>query len=221
MNKGDTPSRSTQQEEALEVLDTLEEEVFEEETETVEWDGSEAELVPDEDAEDFEDSFAGIKLNYALKQEEIYNALRSCQSMRSTRKKLIAESIIACIMAGIFFAMFTLQHNWLSIVFGILCLILAGIIWPLAQYSVQKNAKRLTTGEEVQMEIYPDLIEMGKGENKWSIPLNGTVKCRKTNGMFVLQTDQTHLTVLPMRCIEPSVLPDVEAIILSGTNQVT
>ena len=79
--------------------------------------------------------------------------------------------------------------------------------------------KRLTSGEEVQMEIYPSLIEMGKAEQKWVIPLDGTVKCRKTNHLFVLQTDPTHITILPMRCIEPSVLPDVEAIILSGTIQ--
>ena len=64
-----------------------------------------------------------------------------------------------------------------------------------------------------------DTEEMGKAEQKWVIPLDGTVKCRKTNHLFVLQTDSTHITILPMRCIEPSVLPDVEAIILSGTIQ--
>ena len=61
------------------------------------------------------------------------------------------------------------------------------------------------------------LIEMGKEEDKWIIPLGGTVKCRKTNHLFVLQTDPSHITILPVRCIEPSVLPDVEAIILSGS----
>ena len=106
-------------------------------------------------------------------------------------------------------------------IFAILCLILAAVIWPASWYNVKKNAKRLTSGEEVQMEIYPSLIEMGKEEQKWIIPLDGTVKCRKTNHLFVLQTDPTHITILPVRCIEPSVLPDVEAIILSGTNLVS
>lgn len=185
----------------------------------IEWDGSEAELVPDEDAEEFEDNFAGIKLSYVLKEDEIYDALRSSKSYRSAQKRLIAESIISCIMSGVFFAMFAIQMNWLTLIFAILCLILAAVIWPAAWYNIKKNAKRLTSGEEVQMEIYPSLIEMGKAEQKWVIPLDGTVKCRKTNHLFVLQTDPTHITILPMRCIEPSVLPDVEAIILSGTIQ--
>ena len=41
----------------------------------IEWDGSEAELVPDEDAEEFEDNFAGIKLSYVLKEDEIYKKI--------------------------------------------------------------------------------------------------------------------------------------------------
>ena len=195
----------------------------EEEPETgeieIEWDGSEAELVADEDAEEFEDNFAGIKLNYVLKEEEIYDALRSSKSYKSAQKRMIVESIISCVMSGVFFTMFAIDINWTTLVFAILCLILAAVIWPASLYSVRKNAKRLTSGEEVQMEIYPSLIEMGKEEDKWIIPLDGTVKCRKTNHLFVLQTDPSHITILPVRCIEPSVLPDVEAIILSGTAQ--
>lgn len=222
MNKGDTPPRSIQDEEEYlqEEADIKEvEEELEDGEIEIEWDGSEAELVPDEDAEEFEDNFAGIKLSYVLKEDEIYDALRSSKSYRSAQKRLIAESIISCIMSGVFFAMFAIQMNWLTLIFAILCLILAAVIWPAAWYNIKKNAKRLTSGEEVQMEIYPSLIEMGKAGQKWVIPLDGTVKCRKTNHLFVLQTDPTHITILPMRCIEPSVLPDVEAIILSGTIQ--
>ena len=232
MNKGDTPPRSIQDEEEYlqEEADIKEvEEELEDGEIEIEWDGSEAELVPDEDAEEFEDNFAGIKLSYVLKEDEIYDALRSSKSYRSAQKRLIAESIISCIMSGVFFAMFAIQMNWLTLIFAILCLILAAVIWPAAWYNIKKNAKRLTSGEEVQMEIYPSLIEMDPEDVKVGdcieirpgdrIPLDGTVKCRKTNHLFVLQTDPTHITILPMRCIEPSVLPDVEAIILSGTIQ--
>ena len=226
-SKGDAPPRSTefeeeylQEREDLTDIQELVEENLQDREDQVVWDGSEAELVPDEDAEDFEDNFAGIKISYVLKQEEIYDALRSSKSYKSAQKRLIAESIVSCIMSGVFFAMFGIQMNWLTLVFAILCLGLAAIIWPASWYSIRKNAKRLTSGEEVQMEIYPALIEMGRGEHKWEIPLDGTVSCRKINQLFVLQTDPTHMTILPLRCIEPSVLPDVEAIILSGTNQV-
>ena len=224
MNKGDNPPRSLQEEEAyLQEEANMQEVEEEEEPETgeieIEWDGSEAELVADEDAEEFEDNFAGIKLNYVLKEEEIYDALRSSKSYKSAQKRMIVESIISCVMSGVFFTMFAIDINWTTLVFAILFLILAAVIWPASLYSVRKNAKRLTSGEEVQMEIYPSLIEMGKEEDKWIIPLDGTVKCRKTNHLFVLQTDPSHITILPVRCIEPSVLPDVEAIILSGTAQ--
>ncbi len=90
MNKGDTPPRSIQDEEEYlqeeadikEVEEELEDGVIE-----IEWDGSEAELVPDEDAEEFEDNFAGIKLNYVLKEDEIYDALRSSKVIK-VRKKI-------------------------------------------------------------------------------------------------------------------------------------
>ena len=222
-SKGDIPPRSTEFEEAyLQEQTNMQEpeENLEDRENQVEWDGSEAELVPDDDAEDFEDNFAGIKISYVLKQEEIYDALRSSKSYKSAQKRLIAESIISCIMSGIFFTMFGIQMNWLTLIFAILCLGLAAIIWPAAWYNIKKNAKRLTSGEEVLMEIYPTLIEMGRGEHKWVIPLDGTISCRKTSKLFVLQTDPNHITILPLRCIEPSVLPDVEAIILSGTSQV-
>lgn len=109
MNKGDTPPRSIQNEEEYlqEEADIKEvEEELEDGEIEIEWDGSEAELVPDEDAEEFEDNFAGIKLSYVLKEDEIYDALRSSKSYRSAQKRLIAESIISCIMSGVFFAMF-------------------------------------------------------------------------------------------------------------------
>ena len=135
MNKGDTPPRSIQDEEEYlqEEADIKEvEEELEDGEIEIEWDGSEAELVPDEDAEEFEDNFAGIKLSYVLKEDEIYDALRSSKSYRSAQKRLIAESIISCIMSGVFFAMFAIQMNWLTLIFAILCLILAAVIWPAA-----------------------------------------------------------------------------------------
>ena len=73
MNKGDTPPRSIQDEEGYlqEEADIKEvEEELEDGEIEIEWDGSEAELVPDEDAEEFEDNFAGIKLSYVLKEDE-------------------------------------------------------------------------------------------------------------------------------------------------------
>ena len=89
MNKGDTPPRSIQDEEEYlqEEADIKEvEEELEDGEIEIEWDGSEAELVPDEDAEEFEDNFAGIKLSYVLKEDEIYDALRSSKSYRSAQK---------------------------------------------------------------------------------------------------------------------------------------
>ena len=100
MNKGDTPPRSIQDEEEYlqEEADIKEVEELEDGEIEIEWDGSEAELVPDEDAEEFEDNFAGIKLSYVLKEDEIYDALRSSKSYKSAQKRLIAESIISCIL---------------------------------------------------------------------------------------------------------------------------
>lgn len=191
---------------------------LDDEEDQIEWDGSKAELVPDEDVEKFEDNLAGIKISYVLRKKEIYYALCSSKSYKKVKIRLIVESMISCIMSAVFFITFNMERNWLTLIFAVLCLLLSVIIWISAWYSLNKNARRLTNRERIQMEIYPSLIEMGKDESKWIIPLDGTVSCRKVNHLFVLQTDKTHITILPLRCIDPSVLPDVEAIILSGTN---
>ena len=91
MNKGDTPPRSIQDEEEYlqeeadikEVEEELEDGVIE-----IEWDGSEAELVPDEDAEEFEDNFAGIKLNSCFKKKMKFTMHCVLQKVVKVRKKI-------------------------------------------------------------------------------------------------------------------------------------
>ena len=56
-----------------EVLQTEQEDNFDSEETT--WDGSESEFVEDDDAEEYEEHYAGIKFGYALKKEEIFSCL--------------------------------------------------------------------------------------------------------------------------------------------------
>ena len=57
-----------------EVLQTENEDKVESEETT--WDGSESEFVEDDDAEEYEEQYAGIKFGYALKKEEIFSCLK-------------------------------------------------------------------------------------------------------------------------------------------------
>ena len=59
-----------------EAEETEREEQAREKEESPDWDGSEAEYVPDDDAEEYEELSPGIGLNYVLRPEEVYECLK-------------------------------------------------------------------------------------------------------------------------------------------------
>ena len=59
--------------------------------EAVEWDGSEAELVLDDDAADYEEPQTGVKLSYTLREEEVFHALGKSGFSKTLGRRAAAE----------------------------------------------------------------------------------------------------------------------------------
>ena len=130
------------------------------ESESNEWNGPEAELVEDDDAAEYEESHAGIKISYSLKKEEIYSCLKKSDSFKQRlRKSMIQAWILAVLFVFFCSAYFMMNKPGLlvctiiSVIFGILVAIMPFI-------DARIRASKFSTHNEINVEIYPDEIEV-------------------------------------------------------------
>lgn len=189
----------------------------EEQGRQVEWDGSEAELVADEDAAEYEEQKTGIKLKYALKSGEIFTALWKTQ-LTQTRISIVAFAVVVCLFSAVVFSVqYTFARDSKYIMLAGLCLVLIFVLLWTPYARIRAQAKEKADGHEVRMKIYPDQIEMGREETRWEIPLDGSVRRMVFKDLILLYIDDGNLVILPIRCIEPAVLPEVQAMLFAGT----
>ncbi len=184
------------------------------------WDGSEAELVADETAELFEEQHTGIKLKFSLTSREIFMAQIKSQ-YTDTR---IGISVCGILLSVGLMIYFLVQLNLTgNRDFGSLSAVCAGliiVIGVLPSITMKINSKKYADGHEIRMKIYPDHIEMGQVEKKWEIPLDGTTERAVFKNLMILYIGSKNMVILPLRCVEPAVLPEVQAMILAGTQPI-
>lgn len=200
------------------LLDETVEELEEEETDGVEWDGSEAELVADDDAAEYEEQNTGIALKYTLRRDEIFRVLMKTQYTQARIALSVVATLLGIVMAVVFFVRAAGGRSEFAPL-GAVCLVVVFLIVPSPVFSIRNSAKKSADGNEIRMEIYPDHIEMGGARNSWEIPLDGTVECSTLQGLIVLYIGK-NMVILPLRCVEPAVLPEVQAMIFAGTRPV-
>lgn len=182
-----------------------------------EWDGSEAELVADDDAAVYEDVQTGIRLNYTLREEEIYQCLKNTGYIKTTGMRAVIETIVLAIAAIIFLVNFIADGFTGAMVMAVVCVILIAVIWLVPELGMRHQAKKQASGEEFTMEIYPDSIVVEKNGQEWEIPLDGeSASCAQYENIVALFY-QGKIVILPLRCVEPAVLPEVQAMIIAGT----
>jgi hypothetical protein len=209
--------RKLEEESGETLLDeTIPEETAEEEEENVEWDGSEAELVADEDASEYEEQQTGIKLKYVLTSKEIFYAMFKSR-YTSARIALSALACVLCAVIAAAFANVRADANGRPGVLSVLCLILLVLIVALPLMHLRTQSRTLADGKEIKMKIYPDHIQMGTEGREWEIPLDGTCERTVFHDLVILYINDGNMVVLPVRCVEPSVLPEVQAMIFAGT----
>ena len=184
------------------------------------WDGSEAELVADEDAAEYEEQHTGIKLSYVLTRQEIYEALRLSGVYKHTGKRLAAESVVLFVIFLAFLLSGLVQgrqgENLLRL--SVLCLLLIGILWLVPWYGLNARAKTLADGKKISLEIFPDIVQIGKGAGYWEIPLDGSAQIAFLPQSMALHFEDK-LLIIPLRSVEPAVLPEVHAMLVAGTER--
>ena len=181
------------------------------------WDGTEAEYVEDDDAADYEEPLTGIKLTYVLKHAEVFSCVKRMGFCKTTGRRAVMESVVLGVVCVLFLVSYFLYGAVQNIVLAAISALIIGVVWVVPRIGINARAKELTTGKTVYVEIFPDAVEVGKGKNEWAIPLDNTSEYEEFDNMMVLFTPDEKLFPIPMRAVEPSVLPDVQAMLIAGT----
>jgi hypothetical protein len=184
------------------------------------WDGSEAELVADETAELFDEQHTGISLTFSLTKDEIFKAMTKVQYTNTRIAVSVMGIILSAGMMVYFFVQLSLNGGNEFLSLGIACGAVILLIGAVPVIKIKVQAAHAANGNEVKMKIYPDYIEMGHTGRKWEIPLNGTTQRVMFKNLMVLYIDEKNMVILPLRCVEPAVFPEVQAMIFAGTQPV-
>lgn len=188
-----------------------------------EWDGSESELVADDDAEEYEIPETGIKLSYVLTEEELYNCLQNSSFYKTRGSRAIGTAVLF-VLAGIaFLVSFFIGNTSMrraDMFFGIFCFLMAALVMIVPNIHMKSEAKRAANGKKINAEVYPDHIDIGEGEGAWSIDLDGNCVLKEFDNIFMICLRDGRNFAIPERVIEPEVYNEVKAIIVSGTKPV-
>ncbi len=180
------------------------------------WDGSEAEIVVDDEAEEYEDETTGIKIKYRLKPEEIRSFIRHGESYKENKKAQKKHTVIQVMVFVIMIVLGVVTGSgyyvWLA-AFPVVALIL---MWLVPFFSIKKLVRDVFKDEELEVEIFPDKIEiMGRGENR-EIPLDGSCESEELDDMIMLFSNKGLSLIVPLRAVEPEFQADVQAMIFAG-----
>ena len=194
-------------------------EIEKNEEEKTAWDGTEVELVADSDAADYEEEFTGLKIRYMLTKEDLYACLKASNPFKTTGVRAAVQTAVLALFCILFFVTYFLEtpRQVSSLVFGAVCIGLIAAIWLVPYGTLKSRAKKMATGKTVTAQIFPDEIQIGEGQGAWTIPLDGSSYFQEMEDLFVIRTPQNQLAVFPIRSIEPAMLPEIQAMLMSGT----
>ena len=207
----------TQEKEVIEIADELKNL---ENEENPEWDGSEAEFVSDDDAEEYEIPETGFRLSYVLTKEELYKCLYHSDIIKTKGKRAVIQSVFLGIAAVVFFVTYFTaksQYSDYNLFFGIICLAMIAVIWIVPHFYLKSMAKMMADGKTVEAEIYPTHIDIGRNDGKWSIELDGKSTIEEFDNIIMIFTENDRAFAIPERVIEPEVYNEIRAILMSGT----
>lgn len=179
-----------------------------------------------EDTEQFEEPCTGVKVSYTLEEQEIYQLLKKIHYAGKKKRLYIIEFLLIFILFVFYIicaARFA-QSPFLRISF-VSCGALLAALTALfaAKPAVCSRAEaRKAGGREIRMEVYPDHIEAYGGAGQLEIQLDGSCYRLETDSMLAVFTGEAvgaRVFPIPLSRLDPSVLPEVQAMIAAGTRR--
>ena len=192
------------------------EEAGDESAEYPRWDGSETEFVSDEGGWDREQK-TGIGVSFVLKESEVYEFLKRSggPGRKGRRSAPFAAAFWILTVVFLFAGTYRVEFFTAAVLSAVLSLVLAA-------RTRRRNrivARGAADGKTVHMTVYPDLVRTAGKNGRAEIPLDGTARRERIGGMLALYPaeDGAEPVFLPLRCISPRALPEIQAMILAGT----
>ncbi len=185
-----------------------------------EWDGSEAELVADDDAEEYEIPETGIRLSYVMTRKEMYECIQHTGLFKTRGKRAVLESVVFGLASvGFWMAYFLRDGEWknMNLFFAIFCLVMILLIWLVPFLHIRSLSRNAADGKTIHAEIYPDHIDIGEGSGAWSIDLDGNCELSEFENIFMISLSDGRNFAIPERVLEPEVYNEVQAILVAGT----
>lgn len=189
--------------------------------ENPEWDGSEAEVVTDDDAEEYEIPETGFKLSYVLTVDEMYKCLYHSNIIKTKGARAVAQSVLLAAASIVFFITYFTTHtqyNSYNLFFGIFCLVMIAVIWIVPHLYLKSMSKMLADGKTIEAEIYPTRIDIGRDDGEWSIELDGSSAIEEFDNIIMIFSGKDRAFAIPERVIEPEFYNEIRAILMSGTD---
>ncbi len=93
---------------------------------------------------------------------------------------------------------------------------MVAVIWLVPHFHMKNLAKIMADGKNIDAEIYPTHIDIGKDDGAWSVELDGKAEIAEFDGIIMIYDDDRSFAI-PERVIEPEVYNEIKAILLSGT----
>lgn len=188
--------------------------------ENPEWDGSEAEYVSDDDAEEYEIPETGVRLSYVMTVDEMYKCLYHSDMIKTKGARAVIQSIILAFAAIIFTVVYFTsksEFNQFNLYFAGISLIMIAVIWIVPHWHLKSMAKMLADGKTIEAEIYPTHVDIGRDDGQWSIDLDGSATIEEFDNIIMIYSKKDRAFAIPERVIEPEVFNEIRAILLSGT----
>lgn len=181
------------------------------------WDGSESEVIMDDDARIYEDQQTGIKIDYTLKFEEILSCLKLINANQKKTTGNIIKTVLLIVFGITFFISYFMNYNAMNLIMAVVCTVLTVLIFTVPKMVQRSQAKLFMSNESTYVEIYPDNIVVGKNGKEREIALDGTSEYIEYENLFIIFPPNGELVIIPERSIEPDFLPDVQAMLIAGT----
>lgn len=182
-----------------------------------EWDGSEAEIVVDEESEEYEEENTGIKIKYTLKPEEIREFVQSSEGYEKNKKAQKKHTIIQSVVFVLMIILSIITGNRYYLILSVFPLVSFVLIWIVPYIGVRKLIGKVLRNQEFSVEVFPDKIDVTTRNSKKEIMLDGSCESEELKNMIQIFSNGELALIIPTRAVEPEFLADLQAMVLAGT----
>ena len=159
-----------------------------------------------------------VTVSYTLTEADYFNCLQSGRVFRTTGLRAVIETAILAVIGGGYLCSYLfIQHERGSLLMACVCAAVIAVIWIVPNAAMHARAREQATNRPFAATIEPEQIRVAQGEQKWTIPLNGTFHCWETPALFVLENADRQMTALPKSAFSAAQQTELRALLQAHT----